>query len=39
MDDRCVVCGEIIPEVRMVCPICEQGDSVDARSGSGGDDE
>lgn len=24
MVDRCVVCGEIIPEGRMVCPDCEQ---------------
>ena len=22
-EDRCVVCGELIPEGRMVCPICE----------------
>ena len=22
--DRCVVCGEIIPEGRQVCPICEK---------------
>lgn len=24
MDDRCVICGEIIPEGRMVCPNCEE---------------
>lgn len=23
--DRCVCCGEIIPEGRMVCPNCENG--------------
>lgn len=23
MEDRCVMCGEIIPEGRMVCPACE----------------
>ena len=26
MEDRCVCCGEIIPEGRMVCPKCEKGD-------------
>lgn len=25
MDNRCVCCGEIIPEGRMVCPNCERG--------------
>lgn len=24
MNDRCVCCGEIIPEGRMVCPSCEK---------------
>ena len=24
--DRCVCCGEIIPEGRMVCPQCDQPD-------------
>ena len=24
MEDRCVCCGEIIPEGRMVCPKCEK---------------
>ena len=24
MDDRCVYCGEIIPEGRMACPECEK---------------
>ena len=23
MENRCVCCGEIIPEGRMVCPKCE----------------
>jgi hypothetical protein len=23
MEDRCIVCNEIIPEGRMVCPFCE----------------
>lgn len=23
--ERCVCCGEIIPEGRMVCPNCEEG--------------
>ena len=23
MVDRCVICGEIIPEGRQVCPMCE----------------
>ena len=23
MENRCVVCGDIIPEERQVCPICE----------------
>ena len=22
--NRCVCCGEIIPEARMVCPVCER---------------
>ena len=25
MVDRCVMCGEIIPEGRQICPLCEQG--------------
>lgn len=25
MPDRCICCGEIIPEGRMVCPNCEEG--------------
>jgi len=24
MENRCVCCGEIIPEGRLVCPICEK---------------
>lgn len=23
-EERCVMCGDIIPEGRMVCPICEK---------------
>ena len=23
--DRCVICGNYVPEGRMVCPICELG--------------
>lgn len=23
--DRCVCCGEIVPDGRMVCPSCERG--------------
>lgn len=25
MEDRCICCGEVIPEGRMVCPSCESG--------------
>ena len=25
MEDRCVCCGEIVPEGRQVCPTCEAG--------------
>ena len=24
MENRCVCCGEIIPEGRMICPNCEK---------------
>jgi ribonucleoside-triphosphate reductase len=24
MDNRCICCGEIIPEGRQVCPVCEK---------------
>ena len=24
MEDHCVMCGEIIPEGRQVCPVCEK---------------
>lgn len=24
MENRCIFCGEIIPEGRMICPICEE---------------
>ena len=26
MENRCVICGEIIPEGRQVCPACEAGE-------------
>lgn len=26
-EERCVMCGEIIPEGRMVCPRCERAAS------------
>lgn len=26
--DRCVACGAVVPEGRMVCPSCEKGQSV-----------
>lgn len=32
MENRCVCCGEIIPEGRMVCPNCEE----EAKERSGG---
>lgn len=25
-DNKCVICGAVIPEGRMVCPICETGE-------------
>ena len=25
MENRCVCCGAVIPEGRMVCPVCEMG--------------
>ena len=28
MDDRCVCCGEIIPEGRQICPHCEMKGNV-----------
>ena len=34
MEERCVMCGAIIPEGKQVCPICEaktQGDGNDIR--------
>ena len=24
MEEHCVICGEIIPEGRQVCPLCEK---------------
>ena len=34
MEDHCVMCGEIIPEGRQVCPLCEKkyGGSDDSES-------
>ena len=33
MENRCVCCGAIIPEGRMVCPICEMAaDERDAQN-------
>ena len=29
-EDRCVMCGQIVPESRMVCPMCEK--DVEART-------
>ncbi len=27
MEDRCVICGEVIPEGTMVCPVCAKEDN------------
>jgi RNA polymerase subunit RPABC4/transcription elongation factor Spt4 len=27
MENRCVVCGAVIPEGRQICPICEKGEA------------
>ena len=37
MDNTCVMCGEIIPEGIMVCPICEKRimEDVDEKTYSG----
>ena len=36
MEDRCICCGEIIPEGQQVCRICERGDgSRMMKNGSG----
>ena len=36
MEDRCIACGEIIPEGQQVCRICERGDgSRMMKNGSG----
>lgn len=29
MEDRCIVCGDIIPEGRHICPNCEKDETVD----------
>lgn len=28
LQDRCVCCGEYVPEGRQVCPNCEKGSSI-----------
>ena len=35
MEDRCICCGEIIPEGRQVCWACEKGGSRMMKNGSG----
>lgn len=32
MDNRCIFCGEIIPEGRQVCPICEKIQSEETKA-------
>ena len=29
MEERCIICGSIIPEGRQVCPLCERGERND----------
>ena len=36
-ENRCVVCGDVIPEGRQVCPICEAR-AEDAREDQAGHD-
>lgn len=31
-ENRCVVCGAIIPEGRMVCPSCENGQQINNKN-------
>ena len=39
MDNRCVCCGAVIPEGRMVCPICEMAaDDVAVTEWPGGEE-
>lgn len=36
MEDRCVCCGTIVPEGRMVCPMCEmEADAKNSQEGGG----
>lgn len=35
MEDRCICCGEIIPEGRQVCSTCQEGGSRMMKNGSG----
>ena len=37
MDNRCVCCGAIIPEGRMVCPLCEMQAEDGEKGGGCGD--
>lgn len=27
MEDRCLICGAVIPEGRQICPLCERNDT------------
>lgn len=35
MEDRCICCGEIIPEGQQICKICQEGGSRMMKNGSG----
>lgn len=37
MEDRCVCCGAIVPEGRMVCPMCERSVDAEKAKVEGGD--
>lgn len=37
MDNRCVICGAVIPEGRQVCPECDQGSRKGSLSFAGKD--
>jgi RNA polymerase subunit RPABC4/transcription elongation factor Spt4 len=34
MENRCVMCGAIIPEGRQVCPNCEKGQKAEEKNES-----
>ena len=38
MEERCVICGEVIPEGRQVCPKCERRRWEDEHDQGGGPD-